>query len=370
MTFTFKKATRQQSKLRLALIGVSGSGKTWTALTFAKRLGKRIAVIDSERGSASLYAGDAADFDVLELESYAPRTYVQAIKAAEQAGYDVIVVDSLSHAWAGKDGALEMVDKAAKRTQASNTFAAWRDVTPEHNALVEAMLACKAHLIVTMRSKTEYVLQEDNRGKKVPKKIGMAPVQRDGLEYEFTLVAEMDLDHNFMVSKSRCKPLDGAVIIRPDESVAETLLSWLNEGEVAQEKPAQQARPFAAPNTQTRTQTTQESSSPSTTHSTTTSAIDEYGLTAPASPCPIVSAQAKEYPGKSWMQVPEWMVCNWLEKNHAKMNEAQQEWAMYISARRQARKAKEAREAEALAAESAGETGVWVADEGASAQGE
>jgi AAA domain len=250
---TFKKATRKQSKLRLAMIGPSGSGKTLSALLVAKSLGQRIAVIDSERGSASLYAGSAADFDVLELDDFAPQKYVAAIQAAEREGYDVIVVDSLSHAWFGKGGALDMKDAVTKRSASKNSFDAWRDVTPHHNALVDALVGCKCHIIVTMRSKTEYVLEENERGKKVPRKVGMAPIQREGLEYEFTLVGEMDLDHNFIVSKSRCFMPDGrnifdnAVINKPGEQFADALLRWLTDGvAVAPDRVAAQQQERAA----------------------------------------------------------------------------------------------------------------------------
>lgn len=226
----FKKAVRSQAKLRLALLGPSGAGKTYTALSIAKHLGKRVAVIDTERGSASLYAGDVCDFDVLEPDSFAPATYVQAIHAAEREGYDVIVIDSLTHAWSGKGGALEMVDNAAKRSNSQNTYMAWRDVTPEHNALVDALVGCKAHLICTVRVKTAYELQENDRGKKVPVKIGLEPIQRSGLEYEFTVTGDMDLDHVLSISKTRCSAMDGGVYRKPGANIAEILLSWLNSG--------------------------------------------------------------------------------------------------------------------------------------------
>lgn len=237
MGMSFKKATREQSKGRVAIIGPSGAGKTYTMLLLLQMLGKRVAVIDSERGSASKYAGctDKAtgitfDFDVLELESHSPEAYVQAIQLAEREGYDAIGVDSLSHAWMGKDGALEQVDKAAKRSQSGNSFTAWRDVTPKHNALVDALTMCRAHLIVTMRSKTEYVLEEDGRGKKTPRKIGLAPIQRDGLEYEFDVVGDMNHEHDYVISKTRCAALDGAVINKPGAQLAETLRAWLETG--------------------------------------------------------------------------------------------------------------------------------------------
>lgn len=222
---TFQKAVKRKAKLRIGLVGPSGSGKTFTALRIARGLGGRVAVIDTEHGSASLYA-DLFDFDVMELASFAPDTYVAAIQAAADAGYDVVVVDSLSHAWMGKDGALEQVDKHAARER-GNSFGAWRHVTPMHNRLVETIVGAPIHVIATMRSKTEYVIEEDSRGKKVPRKIGMAPVQRDGMEYEFTVVGDMDYDHRLMITKSRCSALADAVIEKPGEDVAATLTGWL-----------------------------------------------------------------------------------------------------------------------------------------------
>lgn len=227
---SFAKATKTQSRLRLALIGPSGSGKTYTALTIAQYLGQRVAVIDTERGSASKYA-DIFTFDVLNLETFSPLTYVEAIKAAEAAGYDVLVIDSLSHAWMGKDGALEQVDSSTKRSQSRNSYTAWREVTPMHNALIDAMLQSRCHIIGTMRTKTEYVIEEDERGKKVPRKVGMAPVQRDGLEYEFDVVGDMDLENNFLVSKTRCPALAGKVFKKPGKPLADILHAWLSDGE-------------------------------------------------------------------------------------------------------------------------------------------
>jgi hypothetical protein len=233
MSLQFKKATKEQAKLRLALIGLAGSGKTYSSLEIASHLvpDGKIAVIDTERGSASLYA-DRFAFDVLELERHAPANYCEAIEAAEQAGYDVIVIDSLSHAWAGKDGALEQVDKIAKREGRSNNFTAWRDVTPQHNRLVDAMLSSRCHLIATLRSKMEYVLEKDEKtGKSVPRKVGLAPIQRDGLDYEFTVVGDMNLSHELIVSKSRCSAIGvGDVIDKPGERMAKTLREWLGSG--------------------------------------------------------------------------------------------------------------------------------------------
>lgn len=229
----FKKATKAQLKARIGLVGPTGSGKTYTALLMAKAFvadGGRVAVIDTERGSASKYSGEVAEFDVCELENFAPSNYIEAIKFADAEGYDVIVIDSLSHAWMGEGGALDMVDKASKRSQ-GGSFAAWRDVTPECNALVDCILQSRAHVIVTLRSKMEYAMEKDDKGRTSVRKIGLAPVQRAGLEYEFDIVGEMDVNHNIIVSKSRCSALADAVINKPGAAFVESILAWLSDGE-------------------------------------------------------------------------------------------------------------------------------------------
>lgn len=225
----FAKATKRQSRARVALIGPSGSGKTYTSLSIATALGKRVAVIDTERGSASKYA-DLFDFDVLELNNFDPRNYVKAI--IDAGDFDVLVIDSLSHAWTGRGGALELKDEAAKRSRSNDSFGAWREVTPIHNQLVDAILDAPMHVIATMRSKTEYVVEQDDRGKNRVRKLGLAPVQRDGLEYEFDVVADLTLDLDFIVSKSRCPALTGQVINKAGAQVAQTLSSWLSDGEI------------------------------------------------------------------------------------------------------------------------------------------
>ncbi|MCC6801933.1 MAG: ATP-binding protein, partial [Anaerolineae bacterium] len=209
-TNPFKRATKSQAKLRMAIMGPSGSGKTYTSLTVATALGN-VAVIDTEHGSASKY-GDRFTFDVLELTDYHPQQYIDAIQAAGEGGYDVLVIDSLSHAWNGAGGVLEIVDRAARRSESKNTFSAWRDATPLHNQLVEALLSVPLHLICTLRSKTEYVLERDERGKMTPRKVGLAPIQREGMEYEFDVVAEMDVKNTLMVGKTRIPALSGKVI--------------------------------------------------------------------------------------------------------------------------------------------------------------
>lgn len=228
----FQKATKTGNKVRMAIQGPSGSGKTFSALEIAKHLGKRIAVIDTEHRSASKYA-DRFDFDTAPLDPpYHPDRYIELIQTATE--YDVLIIDSLSHAWNGEGGLLEIVDQIAKRLKTSNTFAAWKDATPIQTRLINALLRCPAHLIVTMRAKTEYVLEEVERNGRtinVPKKIGMAAVQRDGLEYEFDVLGEMTLDHEMLITKSRCFDLADKVIQKPGKEVADTLRVWLGDAD-------------------------------------------------------------------------------------------------------------------------------------------
>lgn len=240
----FTKATKRQAKLRLALVGPAGSGKTYTSLTIAKYLGERIAVIDSERGSASKYADEFA-FDTLEPASFSPDTYIEAIQAAAVAGYDVCIIDSLSAAWTGKDGALEQVDMATKRSRSKNQFTdGWREVTPMHNRMIDAIVGCKMHVIATLRVKTEYIIEENDHGKKVPRKVGLAPIQRQGLEYEFDVIGDLDIDNNLVIDKTRCRALKGKVFTRPGEDMALILRAWVTDGAPALEEPeAQAAKP-------------------------------------------------------------------------------------------------------------------------------
>lgn len=225
-----RKAERKKAKLRLGISAPSGAGKTYSSLLIAYGITgdwEKIGLIDTENGSGDLYA-HLGDYMVLQLEApYTPERYVKAIKAFEQAGVSVIIIDSLSHAWAGSGGALEMVDSSMAAQK--NKFAAWRDVTPKHNELVEAMLQSKCHIIATMRSKTEYVLEEDEKGKKVPKKVGMAPIQRDGMEYEFTVMLDMAHNHVASASKDRTSLFDSQYF-KPNEDMGKKLLEWLETG--------------------------------------------------------------------------------------------------------------------------------------------
>lgn len=222
----FQKAKKEQARLRLALIGPAGSGKTYTGLLLAKHLGGKIAVIDTEHGSASKYA-DLFEFDTVSLTDFSPEAYIGLLKEAAEAGYDIALVDSMSHEW---KWCLDEVDNVIARTNNRNSYAAWKHITPRHNALTEAILQSPLHVIATMRSKMDYVLEEDEKGKKVPRKIGMAPVQRDGVEYEFDLIGDLDVDNTLVVSKTRCPELAGKVIRKPGKELADQLKVWLGTG--------------------------------------------------------------------------------------------------------------------------------------------
>lgn len=227
MSLQIRKATRKKAKLRLGIAAPSGAGKTYSSLLMAFGIGGKIGLIDTEHGSGDLYA-HLGNYDVITLDQpYTAQRYLEAIRAFETAGYDVIIIDSLSHAWAGEGGLLDKQGKVADRTK--NSYTAWREVTPDHNALVNAMLQSPAHIIATMRSKTEYVLETNDKGKQVPKKVGMAPVQRDGMEYEFTVMLDLDQSHVATASKDRTGLFDGQYFT-PSQETGQTLLAWLDDG--------------------------------------------------------------------------------------------------------------------------------------------
>lgn len=239
----FKKAIKAESKLRMSIAGPSGSGKTYTGLSIATALSpdKPIALVDTEHGSASKYA-DLFAFDVAEMHPpFHPDKFIQAIAEAANAGYGVVILDSISHAWSGTGGVLDIVDEAAKRSRSGNTYMAWKEGTPIQNRLIDAIVQSGIHIIATMRSKTEYILTDNGNGRQAPKKVGMAPVQRDQFEYEFDVVMEMDIDNNGIITKTRCPALTGRVFAKPGENVANILREWLQGETVAPQatKPAQ-----------------------------------------------------------------------------------------------------------------------------------
>lgn len=223
----FQQAKRQQAFLKMALTGPSGSGKTMSALLMASGLGKKIAVLDSENGSASLYSS-AVDFDTAPLSPpFTTEKYIQAIQFAEKNGYDVLIIDSLTHAWSGPGGLLEQKEQMDSR--GGNSFANWAKITPKHNALMSAILHSKVHVIATMRSKQDYVLADKN-GKQVPQKVGLAPQQREGAEYEFTTVLDIAMNHEAESSKDRTGLFDGK-LFKITKETGTAIKNWLDSAE-------------------------------------------------------------------------------------------------------------------------------------------
>ena len=218
-----RKAVKRAVKLRMAIDGPTGSGKSLTSLLIARGLvgpDGTIAVIDTEHGTSEKFYAQRTDFDVLVLDQYQPQDYIAAMR--ECSGHDVLVIDSLSHAWS--DGVLDMVD--AKGGQ----FNAWKDVTPHHKALVHALLTLPGHLIVTMRSKMAYEVSKNAHGKAEVVKLGLKPVQREGLEYEFDLVADMDQAHRLVVSKSRFADVADRALLMPGEDFGRELAVLASDG--------------------------------------------------------------------------------------------------------------------------------------------
>jgi hypothetical protein len=239
---SFTKATREKAKAKICLAGPSGSGKSYTSLILAHAmrdagLGSKIAVIESEAGKMNKYAGYSVagqkwDFDICVLDNFGPGDYVAKLEEAHRLGYDIVVIDSISHEWQGKGGALETVDKTAPGK--SKFSEGWRTVTPLHNRFVDTVLRLPVHVIATCRLKMGYVLEEETKpdGKVIsrPKKIGMEPVQRNGIEYEFEIFATMDPSHIFRVEKTICPALDGVTAVCPGPEFFQPLFTWLNEG--------------------------------------------------------------------------------------------------------------------------------------------
>lgn len=228
--FVFTKAERKKAKLKLNLNGPSGSGKTYSALQMAAGLGEKIAVIDTENESASLYASEFK-FDTLPLRPpYSPERFVGAIQAAYNMGYEVLIIDSASHEWIGTGGCLEINDKAAARFK-GNTWSAWSETTPKHRKFIDAMLQTDMHIITTTRAKTETVQGE---GKKILK-LGMKAEQRDGYEYELTVALDvLHENHVAVPTKDRTKLFnpEGEVITR---ETGKRILAWLNDGRSQEE---------------------------------------------------------------------------------------------------------------------------------------
>ena len=217
----FVPAEKSQLKARVMISGAAGSGKTMAALELASALGSRVAVIDTENGSAALYS-DKYKFEMLNLQPpYPPEDFAQAIKVAENSGFDVIVVDGITPEWSGSGGCLDLHTKLGGR------FQDWAKITPRHRSFIQKILECSTHIICTCRSKQGYAM--DEQSKKVTK-MGMAPEQRDGLDYEMTLVFNIiNQTHIAEATKDRTGLFDGKQFLISKNTGLE-ILEWLNSG--------------------------------------------------------------------------------------------------------------------------------------------
>ena len=242
-----RKAQRRKAKLRLGLSGPAGSGKTLGALLLAYGITgswEDICLIDSENFSGDLYANttkagvDIGEYNIISLTvPYTPDKYTAAIRECEDAGIKVVIVDSLTHAWAGEGGLLDKKGQMEKKAGV-NSWTAWRDITPMHNRLVESILSCKVHVIATLRAKMEHVSEKNDQGKTVIRKLGINPIQRDGMEYEFTTFVDVDQDHQCTSSKDRTGIVDGKAF-QLSPHLGRQFLDWLETGVDAPAPPAQ-----------------------------------------------------------------------------------------------------------------------------------
>lgn len=228
--FQFVPAQKTQRKARVACIGQAGSGKTMSALLMAQGftatdVPPRIAVIDTEHGSASLYS-DIVKFDVLRLTPpYTPARYRAACEAAVKAGYEVLVVDSMSQEWNGEGGILETVDQRKMQNQ----FTAWNGPSQDHEAFIQFVAALPVHVITTFRSKMAYAMSTDN-GKTKVEKLGLEAITRGNAEYELDVVLEMTQDHRAVITKSRYPNFADRTILKPGVEEGRELFAWLSHG--------------------------------------------------------------------------------------------------------------------------------------------
>ena len=220
-----RQSERKKAKIKMALQGSSGSGKSYSSLLLAQGLTNgdfsKVAVIDSENGSADLYA-HLGQYNVLTLKPpFTPESYIKAIEVCEQAGMEVIIIDSISQSWE------ELLDYHS--SLAGNSFTNWAKVTPRQNAFIDKILQADAHIIATMRTKQDYVLNQKD-GKFIPEKVGLKAVQRNDLDYEFTLVFDVDIKHFAVSSKDRTGLFIGKPEFIINSNTGKKILEWCNSG--------------------------------------------------------------------------------------------------------------------------------------------
>ncbi|MBS1640671.1 MAG: AAA family ATPase [Bacteroidetes bacterium] len=228
-----ERASRKQSKIKLSLAGPSGSGKTFSALLLSYGLcndWNKVALIDTENHSASLYS-HIGDFSVINLSApFHPEKYVEAIQLCEQSGIEVIIIDSITHEWTGKGGCLELHEKEVSKMKIPNSFTAWASITPRHQAFVDAVINSSCHIISTIRSKTDYIISERN-GKQVPQKVGLAPITREGFDFEQTIAFDIDQQHKAFCTKDRTTLFQDGEPFVITADTGKKILKWCNEGD-------------------------------------------------------------------------------------------------------------------------------------------
>lgn len=227
-----QKATRKKVKLRLGLSAVAGGGKTYSALLLAKGLvndWNKIAVIDTENNSASLYS-HLGEFNTIELAApYSPERYIQAIDACVNAGIECIIIDSITHEWDGKGGCLEIADQVTQASNSKNSYTAWAKVTPRHQAFIDKILQCQAHVITTVRRKQDYDMVKDGNKTQVVK-VGMKEVTREGFEYELTCNFNLETSHYCTASKDRTGLFMGKDPFIVTEETGKLIKEWCESG--------------------------------------------------------------------------------------------------------------------------------------------
>jgi len=229
-----QKAQKKQLKLRMAITGPTGSGKTLGALKLAQGLGGKIGLIDTENGSSQFYS-DLVEYDIIDLKApYSPEKYLEAIDAFESAGYENIIIDSLTHAWAGEGGILEI--KGDIDARGGNSYTNWREPTKLHTKLLNRIVHGKSNFVVTMRSKMTHAMETNEKGKQAPVKVGLEPVQRDGVEYEFDIVLDVhQKTHKAQATKDRSR-IFGDWFFSIERDTGEKIKTWLNSGKSKEEE--------------------------------------------------------------------------------------------------------------------------------------
>jgi hypothetical protein len=224
--YQFDKAVRTQRRARIALDGPPGSGTLFTALSLATAIGDKVAAIDTQRGRMSVYA-DTFPFDMCPPLSYfSPETLITALAHGADQGYDTVVISTLTQFWTGPGGVREQVSFAAKRGAGSG----WNEVRPLERRMLDALMGYPGHVIVTVRDKLDYVSEPDENGNQRRRVVALGPNWRDGLDYEFDIVATMHHPHTLVVTKAPTADLAGAVEPEPGAAFAARIKAYLDEG--------------------------------------------------------------------------------------------------------------------------------------------